>query len=288
MYASTYRRMVLARVLLVAAVVATALPQIANAGVLDAVQSVRREGCGKQAGIASPLRRSAALDRVAARWARGGSLASAEIAEAYRARRSVAMKLPLKSSDAAIAARLRSTQCDALTDPDVDELGLQIRGDSAWVVLAAPHRTPAAADAARIANEVLVLVNQARGAARRCGNDRFQSAPPLRLSVQLNSAALAHARDMAQHDALRHEGHDGSQPAQRAERAGYRWRMIGENVAGGPSTASEVVAGWLASPPHCRNIMERGFTEMGVGYATSTVRGSRLLIFWAQTFGQPR
>jgi uncharacterized protein YkwD len=267
-------------------ILAAAHFRLAEAGALDAANAVRREGCDQRRGVAQPLRRSAALDRVAAKWSRGGRLQSAEDAEKSRTRKSVAVKLPAAWDDWKLAASLRANQCQELTDPDFRDVGLFVGPDAFWVILAAPYTVPDAASAPRVAAEILSLVNQARRVARRCGNESFDAVQPLRTSSLLADAATAHARDMAQHNFLSHGGSDGSQPAQRAQSAGYHWLMVGENVAGGPGSAKEVVDGWLASPAHCHNIMQRDFSEMGVGYATDP--DSRLFIYWAQMFGRPR
>jgi uncharacterized protein YkwD len=45
---------------------------------------------------------------------------------------------------------------------------------------------------------------------------------------------------------------------------------IGENLAWGTgtlATPSQIVAGWMASPPHRANILNAGFREMGMGIA---------------------
>ena len=85
---------------------------------------------------------------------------------------------------------------------------------------------------------------------------------------------------------LSHAGQDGSAPGDRAERAGYEWRTVGENIAAGQQTAEQVVAEWLESPRHCANLMDPDFTEMGVGYAfgPKSPKG----VYWAQVFGAPR
>ena len=70
---------------------------------------------------------------------------------------------------------------------------------------------------------------------------------------------------------------------QRATRAGYRWRQVGENIAGGLGSAEQVVAGRLASPGHCANLMAPDFAEMGAAYAVDT--RSTLDIYWTQTLG---
>jgi uncharacterized protein YkwD len=158
-----------------------------------------------------------------------------------------------------------------------------------------PPSAGAAADAigapssrsARVAeSRVLELVNAARAQGRRCGRERYPAAAPVRLSATLTRAANAHARDMARHGFLEHTGSDGSAPRDRLRRAGYRWRLTGENIAYGPTSAEEVVEGWLASPGHCANIMDARFREMGIALAVGRTRLKPL--YWAQVFAAPQ
>src|SRR5436309_1691882 len=53
---------------------------------------------------------------------------------------------------------------------------------------------------------------------------------PLRANRQLAEAARDHARDMAEHQKLSHEGSDDSDPAKRVKRRGYRFQEVGENI----------------------------------------------------------
>jgi uncharacterized protein YkwD len=138
---------------------------------------------------------------------------------------------------------------------------------------------------ATVRERVVDLVNAARSKGRRCGSERFAAAPPLTASSRLNDAADAHARDMARRNYFDHRGRDGKQPRDRVVRAGYQFRLTGENIAFGPETAEEVVAGWLDSPGHCANIMEPRFEHIGVGVATGK---KRKRIYWVQSFGAPR
>lgn len=91
---------------------------------------------------------------------------------------------------------------------------------------------------------------------------------------------------MAAHNYFSHRGKDGSLAGVRATRDGYDWRGIGENIAAGQGSAQQVVAGWLASPSHCFNIMHPDFTEMGAAYAVNPQ--SDAAIYWTQVFGSPR
>ena len=136
-----------------------------------------------------------------------------------------------------------------------------------------------------VRSRVLELVNVARSQPRKCGSRRYAAAAPLSASRKLTDAAEDHARDMARKKYFDHRGSDGSQPKDRVRRAGYQWSLTGENIAFGPESAEEVVAGWLDSPGHCANIMEPRFREIGVGVAEGRKRGH---IYWVQAFGAPR
>jgi uncharacterized protein YkwD len=68
-------------------------------------------------------------------------------------------------------------------------------------------------------------------------------------------------------------------------RAGYRWSLVGENIASGVGSAREAVADWLASPHHCANIMTAGFRQMGVAFAVN--RANPQIIDWTEDFGRP-
>jgi uncharacterized protein YkwD len=63
---------------------------------------------------------------------------------------------------------------------------------------------------------------------------------------------------------------------------GYRYRIVGENLAAGPETPQEAVRGWMASAGHCQNIMDDRFTELGVAFAAT--RSGQARIVWAQEF----
>ena len=145
-------------------------------------------------------------------------------------------------------------------------------GPSTGRVGLSPPSTPPAAV------EVLALVNEARGTARRCGDQAFASAAALSLEGRLARAAQLHSQDMHDHNVMSHTGSDGSDLRVRADRQGYGWANLGENVAFGYTNPESVVAGWLSSPGHCANIMNPAFTELGVG-----IEGT----FWTQLFGRP-
>jgi uncharacterized protein YkwD len=61
---------------------------------------------------------------------------------------------------------------------------------------------------------------------------------------------------------------------------------VGENLAAGQTTAAQAVQGWLDSPGHCANLMQPGFTQMGLAFAVNLQ--SPQGIYWAQVLGTPR
>lgn len=266
---------------LLAAAALLAMP--AQADLMKAINVIRAQGCGDRRGGAAALRRSLALDRVAESLMAGRKLKDAMADAGYRASQSATFEAT--GTDAAIAAALAQRRCKDVVDSAYRDAGIAEEPDRAWIVLAAPFAPPAAGESKSVSRRVLELANEARAQSRRCGWKRFEAAPPLQHSDTLRRAASAHARDMAARQEMGHAGSDGSTPAERATRAGYRWRFVGENVAAGQPTPEAVVAEWLGSPRHCANIMDADYTEMGVAFVSES--GSKAGIYWVQMFGAP-
>jgi uncharacterized protein YkwD len=109
-----------------------------------------------------------------------------------------------------------------------------------------------------------------------------ENLPPLKLEAKLSEAALVHARDMADRQAMGHEGGDGSTPQQRVVNAGYHYLATGENVARGYEGVPGVMQGWMESPPHRKNILA-DFSEIGV----ARVEGKEGKPYWCVEFGKP-
>ncbi|GLZ29068.1 hypothetical protein Lesp02_12580 [Lentzea sp. NBRC 105346] len=123
--------------------------------------------------------------------------------------------------------------------------------------------------------EVTTLTNAERAKAG-CG--------ALSRHTALDAASQGHAEDMAKNNYFSHTGRDGSSPFDRTKRAGYPSNSAqGENIAAGYRDAAAVVAGWMSSPGHRRNILNCKYKSIGVGYATATSGQWRTL--WVQNFG---
>ncbi|MEV4937287.1 CAP domain-containing protein [Streptomyces zaomyceticus] len=122
------------------------------------------------------------------------------------------------------------------------------------------------------AEEVVRLVNAERAAA---------GCKALTVDADLTEAAQDYTDDMAATGNFSHTGTDGSQPQDRIEAAGYAWSRSGENIAKGQADAAAVMDAWMHSPGHRANILNCGFTEIGVGVSTD---GGP---WWTQDFGTP-
>jgi uncharacterized protein YkwD len=273
-----------ALLMLLSAAAAALAAAPAPGSALTAARALRLQGCVGHAGIRVALRDSPALDAAASQWARMSNLKAAVERSGYRAEQSAALHV---SGDAgATQQALRTRLCAQLTERDFVDLGSAQRGQDTWIIIAAPFAPPAHSDAGEVAAELLQRINLARARPRRCGDKSFAPAPPLQPNALLSRAAEAHAQDMVSHDYFAHQGSDGSTPAQRVSATGYRYQLVGENIAAGPETAADAAEGWLASPAHCENIMDPRFSESGVGYAANASGTPQ--IYWVQEFGAPR
>lgn len=107
--------------------------------------------------------------------------------------------------------------------------------------------------------------------------------PPLSIDPQLTRTAAAYAREMARHGWFDHTARDGAGVEARAEAAGYAdWEYLAENLATGAGRpdADAVVARWLESPDHRRNLLAPELRDAGVACYVASSR------YWcAQEFG---
>ncbi|MFE4061035.1 CAP domain-containing protein [Streptomyces sp. NPDC059096] len=163
-----------------------------------------------------------------------------------------------------------------LYDPDLTDAGIGSAtdpgsGETYWTALWARPFTERGL--AATAAEVLSLTNAERAAA---------GLAPLAGDPRLTAAAQAFSTDMADRAFYSHTSPEGLQPWDRAAAAGSGHRGIGENIACGQRSPREVVQGWMDSPGHRANILDQGFTHLGVGFADGGPAGT----YWTQLFGR--
>lgn len=123
---------------------------------------------------------------------------------------------------------------------------------------------------------LLKLVNDVRQQGCTCGTATMPPVASITWNDQLGNAAFLHSTDMYSNNYFSHTGLNGSNPGNRITAQGYTWRTYGENIARGYTSEQSVMAGWLGSEGHCRNIMNAAFREMGA---------CREGNYWTQLFG---
>ncbi|MGI9034839.1 MAG: CAP domain-containing protein [Pyrinomonadaceae bacterium] len=96
---------------------------------------------------------------------------------------------------------------------------------------------------------------------------------PLKWNEQMAQAARLHSENMARDNYFSHQELDGSTAKERAALVGERdWTAIGENIAfnrGFSKPVETACAEWLQSAAHRENLMDKGWTEAGIGIAVA-------------------
>jgi uncharacterized protein YkwD len=178
---------------------------------------------------------------------------------------------------------LQESFCRVLLDPQFVDIGVS-REDREWrIVLARQLLSAHLGDWQSEGLKLLETINSARAQARQCGAQAFAATASLAWNGTLATAAENHSRAMANQNFFDHKDHEGRTPGDRAELAGYNATLIGENIAAGHDSASQVVQGWLASPEHCANLMNPAYRELGAAYAIDAKSDAG--IYWTSLFG---
>ncbi|WP_209426265.1 CAP domain-containing protein [Pararhodobacter sp. SW119] len=104
---------------------------------------------------------------------------------------------------------------------------------------------------------------------------------PVQLNDRLSSAAAAHARDMSRQGRPWHFGSDGSSPIDRANRAGYGGRFLGELISETFETELETLTAWLEARETRGLLLDPQMNEIGFAWYQET-NGK---LWWALTTG---
>lgn len=122
--------------------------------------------------------------------------------------------------------------------------------------------------------EILNLVNQERSKA---------GVQPLTLSEKLTSIANTKAKDMADKNYFSHTSPTYGSPFDMLKHFGVSYSYAGENIAAGQRSAQEVMNSWMNSSGHKANILNKNYTQLGVGYTQGGQYGTE----WVQLFIRP-
>lgn len=131
--------------------------------------------------------------------------------------------------------------------------------------------------------QALALINAHRAEA---------GCPPLEPHPQLVDAARGHANAMATQDFFSHTSKNGTKFGNRVRASGFKGRKLAENIAAGQSSAAEVVAMWMNSAGHRKNILTCSHTHTGIGMAyqadDQVIAGQShaMRYYWVQDFGR--
>ena len=107
---------------------------------------------------------------------------------------------------------------------------------------------------------------------------------PLTNNDKLIAAATSKAKHLIKYDYFSHNSPDGKQFSEWIIESGYRFQIIGENLAIGFNTNKEVMKAWMDSPAHRNNILNKKYNEIGIVVLEGNVNGEMETIV-VQIFG---
>ena len=110
---------------------------------------------------------------------------------------------------------------------------------------------------------------------------------PLVKSTKLNTSAGVKTDDMFSQQYFEHTSPDGKTAADLVRDAGYKFQIVGENLALGVFDSDKaLVKAWMDSPAHRANILNPKYTEMGASVGIAEYHGQRQWIA-VQHFAKP-
>ena len=125
-------------------------------------------------------------------------------------------------------------------------------------------------------NTIINLTNKARA---------LNGLSHLNENPLLNTIAEKRAEDMFEKQYFDHVSPFGEKASDIAQRVGYRYKTIGENIASGRFvTNQKVIDGWMQSPGHRKNILSTDVEDLGAAIIKGNMHGEETCIA-VQIFG---
>src|SRR3990167_3543451 len=124
-------------------------------------------------------------------------------------------------------------------------------------------------------NEIITLTNQER---------QNNSSSQLAENSLLDQAAASKAAYMFSKNYWAHYAPDGTSPWYFFNQAGYKYIWAGENLARDFQTSEGVVQGWLNSPSHRENLLNKSYQDIGVAVLNGVMEGEKTTLV-VQLFG---
>ncbi|WP_264776988.1 CAP domain-containing protein [Deinococcus aetherius] len=227
------------------------------------------------------LVRSAHLDRVAAAYARLGTVkqAAAVAGYAYQKMQGLRMNGPLSFIVQSVGER-----CVEFREAQLIAYGVAPYGRGYALIVADPRIPPNLRGPSTEGKALLNATNAVRAKGADCGGKWMPPAPPLAWDDRLFAAAQLYAQRLATLNFTGHiDPYTGQGPQDRAQRVGFRG-AVGENLQHGRNTALLAVQSLVTSPGHCENMLDPRWTVMGGSYWAS--ENSNYGIHWVQLFGR--
>lgn len=163
---------------------------------------------------------------------------------------------------------------------------LLLDAGTSWAAVPAPAAAPSkSSTGTTFEKEVLRLINKARSTKRKCGSKTYTKAKALKWNSKLALAAARHSSDMATRNYFSHTSKSGKKLPARIKATGYKYKAIGETLGAGYSTPKALVKAWLKSAPHCRILMSKSFTQLGVGHRSGK---GKYVTYTTADFGKPK
>ena len=119
--------------------------------------------------------------------------------------------------------------------------------------------------------EVVRLVNVER---------QKQGLGKLSLNAKLSNVATLKSQDMINKNYFYHTSPTYGSPFDMMKQFNISYKTAGENIAKGQKTPAEVVKAWMNSQGHRENILNKNYTEIGIGVA----KDANGTLYWTQMF----
>ena len=119
--------------------------------------------------------------------------------------------------------------------------------------------------------EVVRLVNVER---------QKQGLGKLALNAKLSNVATLKSQDMINKNYFNHTSPTYGSPFDMMKQFNISYKTAGENIAKGQKTPAEVVKAWMNSQGHRENILNKNYTEIGIGVA----KDANGTLYWTQMF----
>ena len=121
--------------------------------------------------------------------------------------------------------------------------------------------------------EVVKLTNAQR---KLAGVDELQT------DIRLFQSARLHAANMAKQNKLEHDL-DGKTMVDRLQATGYNLESVAENIAWKQTTPRKLIAVWMESEVHKKNMLTSDFVHVGVGM----VKNDKGEPYWVVVYATP-